>query len=280
MSPQVHFILPLKAPSVAGDLWQTTCALAVDSVAALLGQTDSRFTVHLICHTSPDGLPAHASVHLHHARFPAPVPHADLRTRMRDKALKLAQGYGIIRNQMTREGAFIIQMDADDFVHKDLTAHLLSTTPPAGAIFEHGLYYDAHLGRAWEIDRFHILCGTCAAPFFRTEDIPCLDHAVTMDLEQLGQLFWPLSIRHGEWSARAAQAGQPLAPLPFPGAIYRVNTGANNHGPRRVRFRHRYPILYRRFKDQGGTTWTYRGDLTAALAPFNAVPMAQGRPTQ
>ncbi|MGF1455920.1 MAG: hypothetical protein ACFB6R_11175 [Alphaproteobacteria bacterium] len=272
MAPDVHFLMPLKAPCVAGMHWPTTATLAVESMVALLGQSDPRFTLHLLCHTPPDDLPAHASLRVHVVTHPAPPADADLATRMRDKALKLAHGYQVIRDGMAQAGAFVVQADADDFVHGELTAVLLDGEPPQGRIFKSGLYYDAGLGRAWEIDRFHVLCGTCAAPFFAPGEIPDLADAVDQDLAALGDRFWPLSIRHGDWVDRAAAAGRPLSPLPFPGAVYRINTGTNNHGPRRVRFRHRHPFFYRRFTDQGGTTWVHQPDLARALAPFNAMP--------
>ncbi len=282
MNERVHFIMPLKARQVAGATWPLISGLCAESLTAFVSQSDPRFHIHLVVHDWPDlsSLPGDLAqrITVHRVAFPPPRDDAPLTERMLDKARKLAHAYGAIRPDLGSSGAYTVQVDADDLVHRDLTAHLLTAWPKNGVWFEYGLYYDYSLNRAWEIDHFHKVCGTCAALRLRAQDIPDLGALETYtDLADLGHRFWALDIHHGDWPAMAEGAGRPLSALPFPGAVYRINTGANNHGPRRVRLRHRLPGLYRRFQDQGGTHWVHRPDLGQVLEAFGGTHLKTGK---
>jgi glycosyltransferase involved in cell wall biosynthesis len=126
-----------------------------------------------------------------------------------------------------RGGGYLMHCDTDDFVHRDLVAHVRATRDPNGYAFWDGYIYNATENcltpYPWgdNVDhRFHHLCGSSLIVRYDPADI--------LESGPDGSLFDRLQ-GGGHHLAVAAMeaAGRPLARLPFRGTVYVRNTGDN-----------------------------------------------------
>ena len=132
---------------------------------------------------------------------------------------------------VARGGGFLMMLDADDWVDRDLVAAARATIGPdqVGALVERGLAVDFATLRAAPLPHpaleglpFHRFCGSCGVALIR----PGEDPEIRRD---------PFAVlrSHHRWVEVAAEHGAGLARLPVSGA-YLVNTGENHsdiHGP-------------------------------------------------
>jgi len=264
-SPQFHFVLALKARAVARD-WDLTCRLLADTLTSLSAQiaASDRLSIRVVGHDRPT-LPAALDARMTFlpAPFAAPGQDDPIEAKRRDFTLKHAVG---LLDLADRPDDYAMFVDADDWVHCDVAEWVLTTRPAHGAMVETGCFYAQSAHRIWEITGFNRLCGSCGIFRIGAFALPPLDRLVTCTTrDQLGQMALPLA-RHADWAARAAEAGMPLDPLPFAAAAYRMQTGDNNHGSLKLRWRHRLPALFPRFSDKR-RTWTHR-PVTETLAQY------------
>ena len=130
-----------------------------------------------------------------------------------------------------RGGGYLMVLDADDWVDRDLVAAARATIGEAevGALIERGLALDFHTLRSAPLPHpaleglpFHRFCGSCGVVLIRPE----------AGTEIRRDPFAVLRSHH-RWVEVAADHGAALARLPVSGA-YLVNTGENHsdlHGP-------------------------------------------------
>ena len=210
----VAFILALKAKAVAQN-WERVCRLFEATLQSVYKQTDGDFRVIVVCHDRPvlrhmyDG-----RVEFITADFPPPARVYDL--MMTDKWKKLALG---VKRAGEFAPGFVMLMDADDLVSNRLVDHAKRYPDSNGWKITRGYYYA--FGSQW-IERTNTFdCGTNALVSARLIRFP-------RDLteESIGNcviLRWG----HTRTAEKLAEAGTPLEPLPFRGAIWISNHADN-----------------------------------------------------
>jgi len=215
----VFFSIPLAAKRDEAG-WEIACRLLSHTLGSILGQTDPEFEVVIMGHEQPS-IAELDDPRVTFLRAPFASPR-DPSEYMRDKARKKRHNARHIR---ARGGGYILFMDADDLVSRHLVKHISATGHPHGYIFKRGYVLDYQSGaiaplpgpRMAGFDQF---CGSCAAIHFSPADIGATD-------TDHGSSFYGQFRNHREWEDAAARAGRPLQPVPFPAAIYVLNTSQN-----------------------------------------------------
>jgi hypothetical protein len=215
--PILTFIVPLAAAATVSD-WRLTELLCGWTLSSCLAQRHSDITVELCCHDVPAAATALSDRRLtvHQAPFPPPAKADFAQAGMHDKWRKVALGLIAAKD---RGSEYVMIVDADDYVSRRLAGYLSEAHPPNGVILKTGYRY--HLGSpVMQIDR-RFNCGTNAIVHTGRVHLPS-----SLDAEDRKR---SLILTAGHTTIESAMRGQetPLAPLPFPGAVY-VTHGAQH----------------------------------------------------
>ena len=227
------FCIPLKSKRI-GDDWSRVEEVFDRTLRSIFNQTDQDFTVLVACHETPETEFADKA-NLHFLTLDHPV-FRDREIARADRNLKMRRCAVEVHRL---GGGYMFGVDYDDLVSNRIVQYARQADHPFGYIMHTGfegqvetkmlrnLPASERIGPA-----FHRCCGTCAILRFAPEDLPA-----SFD-DTSPHVFDSFCSQHAQWQERSAEMGRPLAPLPFPGAIYVVDTGiqlsrwANNRGPR------------------------------------------------
>lgn len=252
-APQsVWFIVPVVGRKLIED-WQAVEARLRAAVDSLQRQTDGRWRALVCCEDVPD-LPW--SDKLRHLPF---VKHGD----GFDKWDKLRALVAEVHKDPQAQG-YLMPLDADDLVHPDLVARLLTEAAPNGYLMQSGFMFDAGaqklaIARPRSLMRprqkaFWKLCGSCAA-------FP-LDTASPASLPFLQGV---VSYEHRMFEYLARLASRPLRPVPEPLVTYMTNHG-NNFSRLRGRGGFKARLIARYAVTDPAMLARFHGDFPGALA--------------
>jgi hypothetical protein len=222
----LYFIVPLKSRATSQD-WECVSRLCRRTLASLYQQTSRQFHVFLVCNDVPTGLASHPALEVIQGSFP--LPGSDKEAQMADKASKLRRGLMSVRE---KGGGFVMSVDADDVVHKDLAALAAAHPETNGWMIRRGYSYDeGSRWLEWHND-FHLRCGTSHIIRLAPEELPD-------NLTGPAENCFVLGRGHHQIAAHLAEIGRPLDVVPFPAAIYVKMTGENYTGrhPRNIGLR-------------------------------------------
>jgi hypothetical protein len=215
----VFFSIPLAAKRDEAG-WEIACRLLRHTLGSILGQTDPEFEIVITGHDRPPIEELDDTrVSFLHAPF---APPRDQSAFLADKGRKRRHNARHIR---ARGGGYIVFMDADDLVSRHLVKYIRAFGHPHGYIFKRGYVLDYQSGAIGPIPgarqgAFDQYCGSCAAIHFSPQEIGVTDAVQRLSL--YGQFR-----NHTKWEEIAARIGRPLHPVPFPVAIYVLNTSQN-----------------------------------------------------
>ena len=227
------FCIPLKSKRI-GDDWNRVETIFDRTLRSIYNQTDQDFTVLVACHEIPDTEFA-SRENLHFLTVDHPV-FRDREIARADRNLKMRR----CAVEMHRlGGGYMFGVDYDDLVSNRIVEYARDVDDPHGYIMSTGFegLVETRMIRDFPVSKrigpaFHKCCGTCAILRFSPDDLPA-----SFD-DTSPHVFDSFCSQHAQWQQRSEEMGRPLAPLPFPGAIYVVDTGiqlsrwANNRGPR------------------------------------------------
>lgn len=217
--PPVYFGMPLRS-SVTTRHWPHISALFRNTIRSIQGQTDGDFRILVACHEIPDmdGLkdPRLEFIVAGHDR---PV---DIPSQFSDKHAKIR----LIGEEICRRGGgYFFLLDADDLVSCNITAFIHRDDNQRGYLIEQG--YVLNIGRRslHAIDDFWWQCGSCAVFYLKPDDLALGDSGLPARIGRHSG--------HRRYPRISEECGRPLAPLPFPAAIYVRNHGENRSSQRR-----------------------------------------------
>lgn len=224
------FIVPLQSPAASRD-WQYVQRLCRRTLRSICNQSFDDFRVILVCNESPTGIGDLRNLTIIKEAFPIPGP--STAERMNDKWLKVKRG--LVEARQNGAG-YIMICDADDCVSNRLAEFCERSPRCAGWSLDRAFIHDE--GSSWLFlrDGFARLCGTSAMVWAEPHELPS-----SMD-DPIDRYFL-LCHGHGVISDYLASVGRPLAPLPFPGAVYCTGTGENDSGFRFADWRSRKLLL-------------------------------------
>jgi len=110
------------------------------------------------------------------------------------------------------EPFYVMFLDADDLIHKDLSPYIHSNDNQRGYLIDKGYTVDLARHRISCQSEFDQRCGSCYVGYFQPEDLP--NHA-----DDLANLFAAFT-RHADFEGIAITAGRPPQTVPFPAVAY------------------------------------------------------------
>ena len=210
------FLVPLQSPAVSRD-WGEVSRLAERTLRSICRQTSDTFRAILICNERPQMEFTHPALTIIEDDFAIPGPTTS--ERMADKSRKLHRGLVQVRGWAPFHLACV---DADDCVSNRLAAFTQTSPRNRGWYFRTGYMHDAGSRLVFRrAGDFHLVCGTSHIVRCEDKDLPSSPTEPEDD-------FWVLKYGHTTLEKHMRDAGTPLHPLPFIGAIYNTATGEND----------------------------------------------------
>jgi hypothetical protein len=212
--------------------WERANLLLGRTLRSILNQTHQEFEVFLCSHDRPE-IPEmdDPRIRFVHARFRRAKHPAEF---LDDKINKRKTTLLEIRK---RGEGYVIHQDADDLLSNRLFDHIARTQEPHGYIYTQGYLMDFETGYIAPVPgmwnrSFDQVCGSCAAIRLGRDDIEAEAGPLKRLLRMAGLANRPPVYankfrKHGEWTETARNAGRPLTPVPFPAAMYTINTSIN-----------------------------------------------------
>jgi hypothetical protein len=208
-------------------------ALLQATLASVLAQTSDDYVV-IIVGNQPPSFPLPDRAHVVTVDFPpsrtgiGPKTEEERARGRRDKGTKLGIGLTVARQFDPHHVMFF---DTDDFVHRDLAAYAAARTGEPGWAVDTGYVYSRRRQSIRKQIGFDRLCGSSLIVATDAYRIPA-DLPVTASQDEVLAAYGDVLTQTMETHVRArewfAQQGFALEPLPFPGAVYHVDTGQNH----------------------------------------------------
>lgn len=226
------FVTSLRHPDNADDYGRVE-RLLLETLRSLWAQTSDENVVIIVGNRAPSfELPART--HFVQVNFSAPAgvdgPHADRNAFVRDKGTKI--GVGLIAARQFAPDMVMI-FDADDFIHRDVTAFVAAHPAVQGWVVRKGWVYSRYRNGYRKQKKFNETCGTCYVVPYSAYNVPTtLSVKSTQDEIEAayGDVLPNIMGAHREAMTWHARYGRRLAPLPFRAAVYHVDTGENHSG--------------------------------------------------
>lgn len=226
------FVIPVKSKTVSNS-WETVCNLFADSLRAVLRQSSDDFRVFVVCHELPTKNTDHKFVEF--IQVDPTDPTWDLTIEIEShKKLEFKRGYADVSRKKlvgvlaAREAgaSHVMFVDADDFVSRRITEFVTTADRPDLSWYS-PMGYEYIRGQIFHPieSNFHLRCGTS-----HIVSMSAFDAYTEQDVPTLDGMF----MAHQEILKDLAKQGLNAEPLPFPGAVYRVEHGENLYAKRSV----------------------------------------------
>jgi hypothetical protein len=127
---------------------------------------------------------------------------------------------------------YVMAIDADDFVHRDVAAFARDHGGHDGWVVNRGWVYSRARNSYRLRRRFYRVCGTSFIIPFDAYNVPAgltLSSTQHEIAEAFGERLEKI-LEHGYAYDYWRKHGRTLKPLPFPGAVYHMDTGENHSG--------------------------------------------------
>lgn len=228
----IAFVTSMRHPANADD-YAYNEELLQASLASISRQTSQDYIVIVVGNQEPK-FPLPERVRFVRVDFAPPArvngPHADRSGFVRDKGSKIGVGLIAARDH---NPDWVMIFDADDFVHRGITAFVHENPLSDGWVIEDGLMYSRARDGYRRQRKFNMTCGTSYIIPFSVYDVPvALDVNATQDevVSGFGEILPNIMGAHRNAVQWHAARGRELRTLPFEGAVYLVDTGENHSG--------------------------------------------------
>ena len=174
----------------------------------------------IACHEVPDlGDCSDRNVHILSVPF---APEFDVMNRIADKMRKRMFTGAWLRANLPSDGIYMMFLDADDLVHRDLAAYILEHDNRRSYLIDKGYRYDC---RSALLDRrssfFYRVSASSFIGYFTKTDLP--NNWEDGDAALAKFDVYPRG--HGEYGLIAAQMGKDPDEVPFHAVTYLMNHG-------------------------------------------------------
>jgi hypothetical protein len=228
------FITSLRHPWNCHS-YRRVCALLDRSLKSVCRQTHPDYRVIVVCNELPRLTP-HERIEYVEVNFPAPSDRADPHTGMNairlDRGSKYIVGASVARKYAPRHVMFF---DADDLVSNRIAQTVNHGPEQMAWVFNEGYQFRMGSDRCLLKKDFYKLCGTSFVHPLCALKVPGgIEHDTS--LEEVLRSTSQYSLRSVFGSHRNVMDHytralvRPVTPLPYPGAIWVLNTGENHSG--------------------------------------------------
>lgn len=223
------FITTLRHPYNSTDYGRVE-SLLQNTLESLTRQTCDDYLAIVVGNRQPSfPLPPHAE--FVEVDFPPPSEFHGPRTGRApviwDKGTKTAIGLVAARHYRPD---YVMAIDADDFVHRDVAAFVRAHDGDEGWVVGRGWVYSRARNAYRLRRRFFRVCGTSFIIPFEAYDVPA-GLTVSSTQHEIAEAFGERLeqiLEHGYAFDYWRKHGRSLRPLPFPGAVYHMDTGENH----------------------------------------------------
>lgn len=248
----IAFVTSLRHPRNATNYGHVE-ALLRETLHSVTQQTCDDYVVIVVGNKAPS-FPLPDKVHFVQVDFRAPAAPGERISRgslIRDKGTKI--GVGLIAARAFSPD-YVMIFDADDFVHRDIAAFTRDNPGRDGWVVRDGWIYSQARAAYRPQPEFNTICGTCFIVSFEAYGVPAdLDATATRGVVKTayGERLSRIIGAHKYATDWYEEQGMRIEPLPFPGAVYHVDTG-ENHSGQRNELAGRAKVLDRRMMDEFG----------------------------
>lgn len=220
----VFFCVPFR-PRASTDNWDLAVDLLSATLNSLLAQTCDQYRVLVCGHEKPDLEQLRSDrVRFIHASHPVST---DRQLARRDKQKKRSILADVVRRA---GGGFLMPVDSDDLVHRDLVKFAVEENDPFGYLVSQGYILDDGMASMYRYPaigsrEFFQTCGTCAMFRVAPSDLPVVDQQGVV-VNQKDCLYRKLKAHH-QWNEVMEREGRPLRYIPFEAVVHRINHGVN-----------------------------------------------------
>ncbi len=225
MSAALTFIIPVLHPENAAD-WLLRKRYLSQAVASIAAQRSDAWNGVIVANHGADLPPLPSKFSVKWVDFP-PNPlyeQGSAEEEIFRNAIRIDKGRRVLAG-MLHAGAmnYIMLVDDDDFVHRDLTSFVQQNPGKNGWYIAQGYFWEDRGKLLYLSSDFSRRCGTSHIVRSDLYRIPA-----TMEGASDGYVRRMLG-SHIMIEEILKEQGTPLEPLPFPGAVYRVgHTGAHS----------------------------------------------------
>lgn len=234
------FITSLRHPQNSNS-YDRVEKLLEKTLASVCAQTSDDYRVIVVCHRVPKIRYDARFVEFVLVDFPAPSnvagPVTGIQAVRLDKGTKILAG---ILEARKYDPTFIMIFDADDRVSNRLAEYASAHPSENGWYFYEGYTFADRGSLIRKRTTFHRLCGT--SHIFRLDALEIGEAKIdTKDQQQILNYFGDRFTRnvigcHMTTKLYFDSIDASLKPLPFPGAIWILDTGENHSGSGRITF--------------------------------------------
>jgi hypothetical protein len=208
VSPVISYIIPLKSPEVSQD-WSLVSRLCCRTLNSILRQTYPELRIILVCNFPPDHYPKDSRLEIVTDDFPTPQNRNGI---FRDQKLKVKRGMLALKG--FNEG-YVMRMDADDFIHRELTEFVHQNQCNGGWYIPKGYVYQEKSKWIFLRNNFHFSTASSHIVWLTEQDLPgSMD---TPDEEYFVDMWQHLKLVN-----TCKQLSRPLSPIPFRAAAYTI----------------------------------------------------------
>ncbi|BBZ41205.1 glycosyltransferase family A protein [Mycobacterium conspicuum] len=223
------FITTLRHPHNSADYGHVE-SLLQDTLASLVQQSSDDYIVIVVGNRRPAFRLPERCVFVE-VDFPPPSTRHGPRTGpaavIWDKGTKTAIGL-IAAREFAPD--YVMAVDADDFVHRDVAAFVNARPGRDGWWVEQGWMYSRRRNACRLQRKFHHQCGTSLIVRYDAFDVPpdlTISSTQREIFEAFGERFEHI-LEHGWALAWWQNHGLVMEPLPFAAAVYHVGHGENH----------------------------------------------------
>ena len=226
------FIIPVKHPASSRS-YARVLELLRKTLQSIGRSTDPGYVVVIVSQSRPAWANTVSNAVFVEVDFPPPDPPSSQQDAytwiFRDKGCRNAVG---LLHAARFQPSHIMFTDADDLVSNRLVPFVNASPAAAGYYMSHGYVYSNRFKLIERRDEFWSYCGT--SHIIRADLLPVPRFSsMTPSKPDIVSAFDPRYLErilgdHNQLRRYCAEQGSPLAPLPFPGAIWRADTGENS----------------------------------------------------
>ncbi|KXS41975.1 MAG: galactosyltransferase [Methanolobus sp. T82-4] len=206
---EFYFAISLK-PKVNSVNWEIVLSNLENTLKSIDNSSNNSYHI-LIATRDPDDL----SLLVDSSKTTLVIPDFDPPTSIHDRdvdKIKTRRLIGSHLKKIAKKPFYVMFLDADDLVHKELVDFVLSDDNCRGYTIFEGYVLDAANGELRRKDEFNTICGSCYVGYFHPEEMPESPY----DME----CYFSEHRGHRKHVEIATQKGRQPDLVPFPSVIY------------------------------------------------------------